>query len=140
IPLGGRVAGLAVYGAFWEVLLAHAFYRLARALGFSRGWSAVQVVGTVAFFGTNLFSFYRYYSLASTPLASLAYLHGLRQWVRVDRPPASRSLVPTAAAAVVAWANHEQELLFLLIVVPALLAFDRVSALPDTRRRGVIVL
>jgi hypothetical protein len=140
LPIGWRAAGLAVYATFWQLLLAAAFYRLARALGFGRGWSAAQVVGTVALFGTSLFSFYRIYALSSTPLAYIAYLYVLTELLRADRPRARDLAISMAVAAVVVWANHAQELLFLAIVVPALLAFDRISALSVPRKTRVAVL
>jgi len=140
VPVEWRPAALAVYGAFWELLLAVQFYRLARRLGFSPGWSAVQVAGTVALFGTNLFAFYRYYALSSTPLAYVAYLFGLGAVLgREGRRPGTL-VIALGLAAVVAWANHAQELVFLAMVIPAVLAFDGIRRLSPAWQRRMIAL
>lgn len=134
LPISARPAGLAAYSAFWQLLLAWQFYRLARALGFSRGWSAAQVVGTVALFGTNLFGFYRYYALSSTPLAYIAYLYGVGRILEPAGPAWSR-VAAVGVAAAVAWANHDQEVLFLALAVFAVLAFEWTSRLSAPGRR-----
>jgi hypothetical protein len=140
VPIGWRPAGLATYSAFWQLLLAWQFYRLARILGFSKGWSVAQVIGTIALFGTNLFSFYRYYALSSTPLAYIAYLYALGTLLQPARPRTPQLVTSIAVAAVVAWANHAQELFFLAIMVPAILVFGWVSGLPLAEKRWVAAL
>jgi hypothetical protein len=140
VPIESRPPALTAYTAFWQLLLALQFYRIARVLGFSPGWALAQVFGTVALFGTNLFSFYRYYALGSTPLAYIAYLYGLGRALEPGRPPLRRLVAPIAIATVVAWANHGQELLFLAIMVPAVLAFEGISAMPALRRRRVLAI
>src|SRR6266536_2166570 len=75
-PLYRRTA-LGFYSAFWQLLLAYQFYLLALRLGFSKSWVRIQVLATICLFGTNVFSFYRYYALSSTALAYIAYLAAL---------------------------------------------------------------
>ncbi len=72
-PVETRRTGLDWASAFWQVLLAWQFFRLAMALCFSRTIAVLQVLGVVALFGHNLFSL-RYYALSSTPLALAAFL------------------------------------------------------------------
>lgn len=75
-PIYRRTA-LDIYSTFWQFLLAYQFYLFALRIGFSESWAKVQVLGTICLFGTNVFSFYRYYALSSTPLAYIAYLRSL---------------------------------------------------------------
>lgn len=108
------------YGAFWQLMVTYQVYRLARALGFSPVQSIVQVLGWIAFFGTNLFGF-RYYALSSTPLALAAYYGLLGHFVATVpvRKKANGFLV--IAALVAMSLNHLQTLLFLAVIAPAFL-------------------
>jgi hypothetical protein len=73
LPVEARRIGLDWASAFWQLLLAWQFFRLAMALCFSRTIAALQVLGVFALFGHNLFSL-RYYALSSMPLAFAAFL------------------------------------------------------------------
>src|SRR6185436_4678739 len=63
-PLYRRTA-MDLYSALWQLLLAYQFYLFALRLGFSRPWARIQALATAFLFGVNVFSFYRYYALAS---------------------------------------------------------------------------
>ncbi|NER98853.1 MAG: hypothetical protein F6J86_34355 [Symploca sp. SIO1B1] len=112
-PLYRRIA-LDLYSAFWQLLLAYQFYLLALRLGFDKSWAKVQVVATIFLFGTNLFSFYRYYALSSTPLAYIAYLRSLIILINA-RNGDKKQLAYLLPLALIMYYNHIQELLLLLI-------------------------
>ncbi|NEQ70464.1 MAG: hypothetical protein F6K21_34225 [Symploca sp. SIO2D2] len=112
-PLYRRIA-LDLYSAFWQLLLAYQFYLLALRLGFDKSWAKVQVVATIFLFGTNLFSFYRYYALSSTPLAYIAYLRSLIILINA-RNGDKKQLAYLLPLVLIMYYNHIQELLLLLI-------------------------
>ncbi|NET58347.1 MAG: hypothetical protein F6K47_19995 [Symploca sp. SIO2E6] len=112
-PLYRRIA-LDIYSAFWQLLLAYQFYLLALRLGFDKSWAKVQVVATIFLFGTNLFGFYRYYALSSTPLAYIAYLRSLIILINA-RNGDKKQLSYLLPLALIMYYNHIQELLLLLI-------------------------
>ena len=112
-PIYRRIA-LDIYSTFWQFLLAYQFYLFALRIGFSESWAKIQVLGTICLFGTNVFSFYRYYALSSTPLAYIAYLRSLI--IILDFFDGRRKkafefifLLP------IIYCNHYQELLILVI-------------------------
>ncbi|NEP55967.1 MAG: hypothetical protein F6K31_02945 [Symploca sp. SIO2G7] len=112
-PLYRRIA-LDIYSAFWQLLLAYQFYLLALRLGFDKSWAKIQVVATIFLFGTNLFSFYRYYALSSTPLAYIAYLRSLIILINA-RNGDKKQLAYLLPLVLIMYYNHIQELLLLLI-------------------------
>ncbi|NER23878.1 MAG: hypothetical protein F6J96_24870 [Symploca sp. SIO1C2] len=112
-PLYRRIA-LDLYSAFWQLLLAYQFYLLALRLGFDKSWAKVQVVATIFLFGTNLFGFYRYYALSSTPLAYIAYLRSLIILINV-KDGDNKQLAYLLPLALIMYYNHIQELLLLFI-------------------------
>jgi len=112
-PLYRRI-GLDIYSAFWQLLLAYQFYLLALRLGFDKSWAKVQVVATIFLFGTNLFGFYRYYALSSTPLAYIAYLRSLIILINA-RNGDRKQLAYLLPLTLIMYYNHIQELLLLLI-------------------------
>jgi hypothetical protein len=111
-PLRQRAA-LGVLSAFWQLLVAIQFYRFARRLGFSPAWARVQVVGVVAFFGTNVFSFFRYYALSTTPAAYVAYLGAAVAILDLLQVPSRRrrAALELLACLGLMFFNHIQELL-----------------------------
>ena len=132
-PLYRRTA-LDIYSAFWQLLLAYQFYLLALRLGFDKFWAKVQVVGTIFLFGTNLFGFYRYYALSSTPLAYIAYLRSLI--ILINARKGDRKQLPyLLPLALIMYSNHIQELLLLLISGFALV----LDYLTDRRKQRKIV-
>lgn len=115
-----RRTAMDIYGAFWELLLAYQFYRLALRLGFSRPWARIQSLATVLLFGVNVFSFYRYYALASTILAYIAYLAALIAVMDfLDGKKKQALLLPILA--LIMYFNHQQELILFAISTSALL-------------------
>jgi hypothetical protein len=141
VPPQHQRLALDVYSAFWQTLLAVQLYRLARAFELPRGWSRLAVFGAVALFGNNLFSFFRYYALSSTPLAYVAYLRALIALVevRAGRRPRVPLLVLTAAL-VLMLLNHLQEVELLALAgatLGALRLYRRLSA--PARARTIAV-
>lgn len=132
-PADRRVA-LGLYSAFWQMLVAVQVHALARRLGFDETGSKLQVVAFIFFFGTSVFGL-RYYALSSTPLAYVAYLRILicsidfLDWGRL------LAAVSVPPLVVLAWANHEQEVLFSAIGVGTLLLLAWVRSLEPARRR-----
>ncbi|NEP12814.1 MAG: hypothetical protein F6K14_21950 [Symploca sp. SIO2C1] len=118
-PLYRRIA-LDFYSAFWQFLLAYQFYLLAIRLGFDQYWAKIQVVATIFLFGTNLFSFYRYYALASTPLAYIAYLRSIIVLINAKNGRV-KQLYLLIPLALIMYYNHIQELLLLIVSGIALL-------------------
>ncbi len=130
-----RRAALDIYSAFWQFLLAYQFYLFAIRIGFSQSWAKVQVLGTICLFGTNLFSFYRYYALSSTPLAYIAYLQSLSVILDIfdgksQKASALIFLIPLM------YYNHYQELLLLIISTGAIFISKVYENLePDLRKK-----
>jgi len=132
-PLYRRIA-LDIYSAFWQLLLAYQFYLLALRLGFDKSWAKVQVVATIFLFGTNLFGFYRYYALSSTPLAYIAYLRSLIILINA-RNGDKKQLAYLLPLVLIMYYNHIQELLLLLVSGFALV----LDYLTDRRQQRKIV-
>jgi len=132
-PLYRRIA-MDIYSAFWQLLLAYQFYLLALRLGFDKSWAKVQVVATIFLFGTNLFGFYRYYALSSTPLAYIAYLRSLIILINV-KDGDKKQLAYLLPLALIMYYNHIQELLLLFISGFALV----LDYLTDRRQQRKIV-
>ena len=112
-PLYRRTA-LNIYSTFWQFLLAYQFYLFALRIGFSESWAKVQVVGTICLFGTNVFSFYRYYALSSTPLAYIAYLQALIVIIDICEGKRNKATALIFLIPLIYY-NHYQELLFLVV-------------------------
>ncbi len=133
LPIEGRRVALDFYAAFWQMLVASQVYALSRRLGFDRALSMLQVVGFVLLFGTNVFGM-RYYALSSTPLAYAAFLRILVCGIDfLDRGNA-RAAAAIPPLLTLAWANHEQEVLFSLIGMGSLLGVAWYRALAPTAR------
>lgn len=132
-PAGQRPL-LGACGALWQWLLAYQLYRFCRGMGSSPAWARVQVVAVIALFGNNVFSFFRYYALSSSPLAYVAYLRALRVLVGEDTLWSGRSAGLLAATLAVAAANHPQAVLFFVLVAALVAARALVLRLaPRTR-------
>ncbi len=106
-----------VYSGFWQMLLAYQFYLFGFRLSGSRTWALVHVVGVVALFGNNMFGFFRYYALASTMLAYIAYLAAAMTVLDVleGRRPARRAIPTLVATVCLMVFNHTQECLLLIL-------------------------
>jgi hypothetical protein len=112
-PLSRRTA-LDVYSTFWQFLLAYQFYLFALRIGFSEAWAKIQVLGTICLFGTNVFGFYRYYALSSTPLAYIAYLQSLIVIIDIFDGKRKKGFELILLLPIIYY-NHYQELLLFLI-------------------------
>ncbi len=112
---------LDIYGGFWQLAVTCQFYRLSRALGARPHEALIHTVGWICFFGTSLFGF-RYYALASTPLAFVAYFSLLKYLISGDKSANRRNLFWfVTGAALVMICNHVQELLLTTVSAGALL-------------------
>jgi hypothetical protein len=127
---------LAVLSAFWQTLLAWQLNLFARRVGFSKEWARVVVFGGIALLGNNLFPFFRYYALASTPLAYIAYLRGARAILDLVEGQGERGRVIAAllVTSLIAVANHPQELLLLSVFGVTCLVSRTVAACPPRLR------
>lgn len=121
-PLSRRTA-LDIYSTFWQLLLAYQFYLFAVRIGFSESWAKVQVLGTICLFGTNLFGFYRYYALSSTPLAYIAYLRSLIVILDVFDGKRKKAFELLLLLPIIYY-NHYQEILLLVISILAIFIID----------------
>ncbi len=101
------------YSAFWQLLLGLAFARFAARLGLSPGWARVAVFGSLALFGNNVFSFFRYYALAPTMIAYIAYLRAAS--AILDLTSGGRGFPVLLLTVVLIAVNHPQELLLLTV-------------------------
>ena len=119
-PLYRRIV-LNIYSTFWQFLLAYQFYLFALRVGFSKSWAKVQVVGTICLFGTNVFSFYRYYALSSTHLAYIAYLQALIVVLDIWEGKRNKAIYLIFLISVI-YSNHYQEILFLMVSTIAIIA------------------
>jgi hypothetical protein len=112
VPPADRRIAAGFYSAFWQLLLAYQFYLLGLRLGFSKSWAKVLVIGTVCLFGANVFSFYRYYALASTVPAYIAYLAALIVLLNAIEGR-RKQLLLLPLLLLILFFNHFQELMFL---------------------------
>jgi hypothetical protein len=133
---------LDLLSAFWQILLAFQLYRFSRRLGFPEAWSKIQVLGVLATFGNNIFSFFRYYALSSTPLAYIAYLRAAVAVLDLlDGRRRARSAAVLAACLLVMRMNHLQELLlFLAFVGAAILAWVLEHLTPRRRVAALVAI
>jgi hypothetical protein len=127
---------LDLYSAFWQLLLAFQFFRLARRLGFSPFWSRFQVLGVLAFFGNGEFSFFRYYALSSTPLAHVGYLTAAIAFLDlIEGRSRGAALVTLTLGSILIVVDHEQELLLLAVfAATAFLVHVHQRSSPERRR------
>ncbi len=127
VPDSLWLAALGAIGAFWQTWLLYLFFYVSRAFGFRHGWEYINVALIVGFFGSNVFSFLRYYALSSTPLAYGAYLYLLAQLagiVRGERRPSPGLVAMAGLCLALIAANHRSELLFVgLAVASAVIVF-----------------
>jgi hypothetical protein len=140
VPPIHQRAAFDLLSAFWQLLLAFQLYRFARRLGFSSAWSRLQVLGVVALFGNNVFSFFRYYALSATPLAYIAYLAGaIAVLDGIERPAARRRATGVLLlAGGLILANHVQEMLFLVLFAVVALGVRWVTGAGPRLRRAVL--
>ncbi len=135
-PLYRRTA-LNIYSAFWQFLLAYQFYLFALRIGFSESWAKVQVVGTICLFGTNVFSFYRYYALSSTPLAYIAYLQSLIVLLDIWEGKRKQAIALIFLMPLIYY-NHYQELLFFIISTIAILTSKLYEKVGRRTRKKIV--
>jgi hypothetical protein len=137
-PLYRRTA-LNIYSTFWQFLLAYQFYLFALRIGFSESWAKVQVVGTICLFGTNVFSFYRYYALSSTPLAYIAYLQSLIVVLDICEGKRNKAIAFIFLIPLIYY-NHYQELLFLFVSMIAIVTSKLYEKVKPRFRRKLVCL
>lgn len=130
-----RRSALGVYSAFWQIVLAYQVYLLALRLGFSKLWARIQVLATICLFGTNVFSFYRYYALSSTLLAYVAYLAAMIVLMDVFAGKKKKAALLPLLVLVI-YCNHFQELMLLLLSASALLLYKACER--QSIRRGLL--
>lgn len=98
------------YQTALSLLLCWQYYLLARATGLSRQSSTIFVILQAVLLGNNVFSFYRYYGLASTVLAHIGAIAALRITIsslnRCDPLPQGNQ-----------WANGIKYLLLLALIL-----------------------
>ncbi|HEY4248048.1 MAG TPA: hypothetical protein VGM64_14450 [Lacunisphaera sp.] len=70
-PNLSRFGNVNIYGTCIDLLLAWQYYRLAKAVGLNQRWSFLFVLVNALTFGNVCFSFYKYYTLATTMYAQL---------------------------------------------------------------------
>ncbi len=105
---------LDLYSAFWQGLLLYQFMLFLKELGFAKTRLWTQLLGVGLFFGTNLFTF-RYYALASTPLAYIAYLAALRLVLSAQNKINKKDFVFLPLLLALMLFNHLQELALALM-------------------------
>ncbi len=139
VPLPHQRLAADLYSAFWQILLAYQFYRFGFRLSGSRTWAKIHVIGAIALFGNNVFGFFRYYALASTMLAYVAYLAAAITVLDVleARTPPRRAIPTLLATAGLMAFNHSQEV-FLLTLFSAAAAFAVIWTRLSRRARLVI--
>jgi hypothetical protein len=70
-PNLSRFGNVNVYGTCIDLLLAWQYYRLGKSVGLNQKWSFLFVLVNALTFGNVCFSFYKYYTLATTMYAQL---------------------------------------------------------------------
>ena len=80
-----QIYWLAVYHTGCCMLLSWQYYRLARGVGLRHRPALIFTVFQAFLFGNNLFSFYRYYSIASTVFAQLGAVVFVRMSIDLIR-------------------------------------------------------
>jgi hypothetical protein len=95
----------------------------------------------VAFFGTDVFSFLRYYALSSTPLAYVAYLRAARALLDVaDTPRRSGPALCLAGCLLLMAFNHLQELLLTAVFATAVVLWRALERVQRARRAWIPAL
>jgi len=108
-----RRPALALLSGFYQLLLAYQLHRVARRLGASPAWAKVQVLAAVMLFG-HYFSFFRYFALASTSLAYVAYLRALISGLDLAEGRRT-SLLDVVWVLLLMRFDHQQELVLLCV-------------------------
>jgi hypothetical protein len=85
IPAAHQLAWLDVYHTAVCLLLCWQYFLLARETGLERRWALLAVFVNVLIFGNVCFSFFRYYSLASTLYAQIGVIALIRIGLRTAR-------------------------------------------------------
>ena len=100
-------------GLLWA-LACSVIYICGILLGLPRRWALFSVCVCFLFFGTNRFSYFRYYSLAPTFTSIMIYwLWGAVFFMRTSVRSMLKGVLTAMALVPVLWVNHHQEAVFL---------------------------
>ena len=106
-----------VNGMFWA-LGSSVLFILGMKAGLPVRWSLFSVLTCFLFFGTNRFSYFRYYSLAPTFTSLCIYWFWIALFFfRKKARDIVSGLVIALSALPVIWVNHNQEAVFLFFVI-----------------------
>lgn len=104
-----------LYFAFWSLLLALQFYRLALKCSLREPWARLAVIGTILLMGNSSFGFYRYYGISSTMLSTIAFLAGLNATIEYIRSNKISWVIPVGFSLLLSFCNHPQGILLYLV-------------------------
>ncbi len=106
-----------VHGLFWALAAATLFV-LSLQAGLPRRWAFLSLIICFLFFGTNRFSYFRYYSLAPGFSSLIIYWiwTGLFFFTKKSRNLVTGFLCGLIALPIL-WVNHQQEAVFLGFII-----------------------
>lgn len=105
------------HGLLWGILMASLFV-LGRAAGMPGRWALMSCLICFLFFGTNRFSYFKYYSFAPSFTSLLIFwLWAAAFFFRRSWQAILSGLLIAIGSLPVIWINHQQEAVFLAFVV-----------------------
>ncbi|MBF0208932.1 MAG: hypothetical protein HQK53_18885, partial [Oligoflexia bacterium] len=118
---------LSIYSALVQTALFYLFYRLTFTVLPKRSLAVTAAILSLCYFGTNIFSFYRYYPFAKSFFTYFAYLESMI--VLIETIKTKRIMLLSLILPMIAYCatSHLQEALFIylqLTLVPIIMFFS----------------
>ncbi len=118
-------------GLFWG-LAAAVLYILAQASGLTGKWAWLSVLICFLFWGTNRFSYFRYYSFAPSFSSIMIYwLWTASFFFHRSKKNVIIGVIAALICLPILWVNHQQEAVFLAFIVLLWLLINSVTALVE---------
>ncbi|MBF0206890.1 MAG: hypothetical protein HQK53_08350 [Oligoflexia bacterium] len=117
-------AALTIYSAIAQTLLFFCFYRFSMVITNSRWIAITGAILSLGYFGTNIFSFYRYYTFSKVWFPYLVYLETLLIFVCALKNQKTKEMLHVFPLGLFCLIVHPQEALLLsiqIILLPTIL-------------------
>lgn len=107
----------ALYAAFFQTLLFFSFYRLLKYVLHDKYFALCGSLLSLGYFGTNIFSFYNYYTFARTYLAYIVFVEAMILLVSAVHKKSFLPILGIFPLLIYCYFNHDQEALFIILQV-----------------------
>ena len=124
-------------GLLWA-LACSVLYICGILVGLPRRWAVFSVCLCFLFFGTNRFSYFRYYSFAPSFTSIMIYwLWASVFFIRISPSSMVKGTLTALALVPVLWVNHNQEAIFLVFLLITWLLVNLFFLRPDTSANDI---